>query len=94
MLARAEAGIQGSRLVLLSEFLKHTAVEVSYIDRSVVSTESGLPEGGMLGPICYPLLPRLLDKSLAAAGAGVGVTVPQGRRSDLARLHALDPGSA
>ena len=29
----------------------------------------------MLGPLCYPLLPLMLDKSLAAAGAGIAVDV-------------------
>ena len=60
VLAALEAQVSGSRLVLLQEFLKNTAVEVSCSGRSVVPTDSGLPEGGMLGPLCYPLLPSLL----------------------------------
>ena len=59
-----------------------------------MSTESGLPEGGLLGPLCYPLLPRMLDKCLAAAGAGVGVDIPSHRQQELAGLCALSPVSA
>jgi len=93
-LAKLEAQVQGSRLLLLREFLKHTTEEVSYSGRSVVTTDSGLPEGGMLGPLCYPLLPRVLDKSLQAAGMGIGVGVPVGKRARLVECNVFDTGSA
>ena len=56
VIANLEAQVTGSRIVLLKEFLRHTSVEVSYSGQSRVTTTSGLPEGGMLGPLCYPLL--------------------------------------
>ena len=91
IIACLEANVTGSRLMLLKAFLRHTAVEVSYSGRSVLETGSGLPEGGLLGPLCYPLLPLLLDKSLAAAGAGVGVDVSV---EQVLGLSALSPESA
>ena len=94
VLAKVEAGINGSLLVLLREFLKHTAVEVAYSGKSTVPTVSGLPEGGMLGPLCYPLLPRLLDKSLAAAGAGIAVSVAPSQYEQMEGLSATDRQSA
>ena len=50
---------------------------ISYSGCSVVDTDSGLPEGGMMGPLCYPLLPRVLDKRLAALRLGIGIDIPQ-----------------
>ena len=42
----------------------------------------------------YPLVPRLLDKCLAAAGAGIAVDVRRERYQLLAGLNAMDPASA
>ena len=94
VLAKLEAQVSGPRLVLLAAFLRNTAVEVSYSGCPVVETESGLPEGGMLGPLCYPLLPQLLDKSLAAAEAGVAVHIPRERWGEFAGSNAIKEGSA
>lgn len=94
VIAGFEAQVKGSRLILLKEFLRNTAVEISCSGRSIVTTDSGLPEGGMLGPLSYPLLPLLLDRSLLAAGAGIGVDVPVQRHQELARLDAMCPSSA
>ena len=44
VVACLEEQVVGSKLVLLKEFLRHTAVEISYSGRSVVHTASGLPE--------------------------------------------------
>ena len=93
LLARLEAQVMGSRLLLLKEFLRHTAVEVSYSGRSILDTSAGLPEGGMLGPLCYPLVPLLLDKALAAAGAGVGVDIPAQSFCGHGGLNALQKES-
>ena len=94
MLTAAVAQVKGSRLVLLREFLRNTAVEVNYSGSSVVQTTSGLPEGGMIGTLCYPLLPRLLDLMLDDAGAGIGVGIPAGAQESLSGLDALDPSHA
>ena len=48
----------------------------------------------MLGPLCYPLLPRLLDKSLQAAGAAIAVNVSPAERLQLQHLNALCESSA
>ena len=93
VLVRLEAGVRGSRLVLLKEFLRYTTVEVSYSGTSTVQTHSGLPEGGMLGPLCYPLLPMMLDRCLAAAGAGISADAGSATQADLSGFNALDPGS-
>ena len=93
VLVRLEAGVRGSRLVLLKEFLRYTAVEVSYSGTSTVQTHSGLPEGGMLGPLCYPLLPMMLDRCSAAAGAGISADAGSATQADLSGFNALDPGS-
>ena len=94
VLASVSAGIQGTELVLLREFLRHTSVEVSYSGSSVVEMDSGLPEGGMLGPLCYPLVPSLLDKMLSGAGCGLGVDVPIHALYSQAGTNILDPSSA
>ena len=74
---------------LLKEFRRHTAVEVCYSGQSIVFTDNGLPEGGMLGPLLYGLLPALLDKTLQAVGAGIGVTIDE-QRVRGASIDALD----
>jgi hypothetical protein len=94
VLANKEAKIQGSRLVLMRELLRNTAVEVSCSGNSVVDTWSGLPESGLLGPVGYPLLPRLLDKSLEAAGAGIAVDVHPNIHESVRGQEALRPTSA
>ena len=75
VLAAVAAGVQGTELVLLREFLRFTAVEISYSGSSVVETSGGLPEGGMLGPLCYPLVPAMLSKLLQDNDCGIGVDV-------------------
>ena len=47
----------------------------------------------MLGPLCYPLLPRLLDKALAAAGSGIGVGVSLDQFGEGGSLNALSCSS-
>lgn len=47
-----------------------------------------------MGPLCYPLLPCLLDKALAAAGAGIGVDVLAHRFAEHVGLNALCESSA
>ncbi len=47
----------------------------------------------MLGPLCYPLVPRMLDKSLAPAGAGIGVDVSRQDQLALQQCHALENDS-
>ena len=92
--ANLEAHVTGSRTMVMKEFLRHTVVELSYSGCSRVPMASGLPEGGMLGPLFYPLLPRLLDKALAAAGAGIGVDIPSSRLLEFGALNALLDSSA
>ena len=94
VLAKLEAQVMGSRLVLLQQFFKHTAVQVTYSGNSVVETDSGLPEWGMLGPLLYPLVPRLLDKRLAALNLGVGVDIPHDQWHALLGLNAVSSTSA
>ena len=49
VLAAVSGSVVGSNLVLLKAFLQNNAVEVTCSGQSVVQTESGIPEGGMLG---------------------------------------------
>ena len=48
----------------------------------------------MLGPLCYPLLPRMLDKSLKVAGAGISAVWDPRDIGTAAGLDALCPMSA
>ena len=94
VLAALAAHVVGSQLVLLKEFLRNTSLEVTCGGESIVDIHSGIPEGGMLGPLLYPLLPNMLDKMLHAAGAGIGIGTPAASLAELVRHDALDPASA
>jgi hypothetical protein len=94
VLAALHAQVTGSRLVLLREFLRNTAVEVTCSGDSILDIHSGIPEGGMLGPLLYPLLPALLDRMLHCAGAGIGLDIPAELLLRLADLDPLDPSCA
>ena len=55
-----------------------------------VPTISGLLQNDMLGPLCYSILPRLLDKSLATAGAGIAKTVTQSQYKQIKGVQQID----
>ena len=44
----------------------------------------------MLGPLCYPLLPALLDQMLLSAGCGIGLDVPVETMYQLSGVDILD----
>ena len=68
VLASVSAGIQGTELVLLREFLRHTAVEVGCSGSSVVDTVSGLPKEGCWGLYAIPWSPACLTKCCKRLG--------------------------
>ena len=47
----------------------------------------------MLGPLCYPLLPALLDHMLTSAGCGIGIDVPVESLRQLQGVDILDDSS-
>ena len=53
VLAALAAHVVGSQLVLLKEFLRNTSIEVTCSGESIFDINSGIPEGGMLGPLLY-----------------------------------------
>ena len=73
---RPDLALTGSRLVLFKELLEHSSVEVTAARSSVVQKMEGLGEGGMLGPLEYPLVPAVLSGALEKSGVGIGVAPP------------------
>ena len=65
--------LQGGALHLLGSILLFDVAFVFLSGESVLLIEQGLPEGGVLGPILYLLLPNSLAVELKGARCGLGV---------------------
>ena len=94
VLAAVSGSVVGSKLILLREFFRFTAMEVTCSGSSVLELHSGLPEGGLLGPLLYPLLPAVLDRMLASARMGIGFDIDADAFSRIASLDPLDFSAA
>ena len=73
LLAAQGPRLQGGALHLLASILLFDVAFVFLSGASVLLIEQGLPEGGVLGPILYLLLPNSLTVELKNASCGFGV---------------------
>jgi hypothetical protein len=80
--------LEGSRLVLFAELLENSSVQVTNSGQSLVNTPSGLGEGGVLGPLDYPLIPAVLSDALDEQDLGVGADITE---EDATLMAKLDP---
>ena len=71
--------VQGGAFHLLSDILRLDVTLVPLSGMSIVFIIQGLPEGGVLGPILYPLIPDSLVRTLRSAGGGISIapSIPQ-----------------
>ena len=67
-------GVSGGVLHLLGDILDLDMVSVLLSGSSVVPVRQGLPEGGVLGPILYTLLPDSLAKVLLGHSCGLALS--------------------
>ena len=93
--------LAGGTLHLLGDILDSDLVSVGLGGLSVFSIVEGLPEGGCLGPILYPLIPDSLSRKLLQESCGVAIfpTLPSvwshhqwSGRSAAARHGWVHPG--
>ena len=68
------SGVRDGSFLLLDSFLGHDSIVVRQGGHSVIIVEEGLPEGGTLGPLTYPLVPDSLARRLSDANCGVGMS--------------------
>ena len=76
MLSSTGPKLRGGGFHLLGHILALDVGVVTMSGCSVVPIRQGLPEGGSLGPVLYPLVPNSLAISLKEAGCGVAVVWP------------------
>ena len=71
--------IRGGAYAELESILAQDDVHVWLSGISQILVSQGIPEGGCLGPLFYPLTPNSLMSALAEAGCGfgLGVQMPQ-----------------
>ena len=65
--------LSGGALHLLGDILDSDSVSVGFGGFSVVPVLEGLPEGGCLGPLLYPLIPNSLTRVLLHEKCGVAL---------------------
>jgi len=65
-------GLSPGVVHLVGHILALDVVVVELSGYSVILIRNGLPEGGVLGPVLYPLIPDTLAKAFSAAKCGVG----------------------
>ena len=70
--------IRDGALALLGSILDHDSVCIWLSGDSVVTVTQGIPEGGCIGPMAYPLIPDSLLRLLQQekVGIGVGAKIP------------------
>lgn len=79
---------------MLNELIRDTTVVLTSAGGENVNPTSGFPEGGMMGPLCYPLLPNMLVKLLEKANAGVGTSTPPAAKHVMANLNPCSASDA
>ena len=68
-----DIGIGHGMLELLASILEFDEVQIWLGGVSSVLVKQGVPEGGVVGPLCYNILPNSLVRRLEAKSLGLGI---------------------
>ena len=75
-------GVRDGAFALLRSILEEDCVHINHNGCAVVWVQQGVPEGGSMGPLAFPLYMEGLTRELLAAdlGVGIGARVPEAWR--------------